>query len=719
MNQICQNPLERAQYNQVIDLLPYPIAIINSVGVIQLVNNSWKEFICFKRFNINDWVGINYLNLYRQDPNNSQASQTDITQNLEQILSQDIDYIKVEYHCEDKHCNHFFQLSANKIRINNTDYLMVSHEEVLAKEELIESQQRLSIAADAAQIGIWDYDLNSQSLHWDSWMYKIYGICPNETQAAYSIWANSVHPEDLAQAVNDFNKAVSTGENFDSEFRIIRGDGEIRNIQASAKVITDNQNIAIRLIGANIDITQSKKSETKIYELAYFDQLTKLPNRRLLKDRVSQSLVLNRKLKSYGSLLFIDIDQFKAVNDLHHHDTGDKALKALADRISNSIEPEATACRLDGDKFMVFLPHVANEKLEAMKHVKSIARKLMQKIQQPLTLNDTAYKLTASIGMTLFNGEAVCIENLIKQAELAMYKVKESGRNNISFYDPQMQIEILQRKQMENDLERAVVNDEFILFYQPQVSYNNGVVGAEALLRWFPLEQGIIYPNEFIPQLEETGLIILVGEKVLYDGCKKLQQWANTPEFSQLTLSVNVSSAQLLHEGFSSYVTQLINQFKIKPGKLKLEITESTFIENIDATVAVMNELANVGVQFSLDDFGTGFSSLSYLKSLPLTELKIDKSFIKDLLEDKSDMAISKTIVSLANSLGLDVIAEGVECIEQLQLLHQLGCNNYQGYYYNRASDADEFETFTRNYNKQFLCQVSEDDGGDLSIIHG
>ncbi|WP_051435492.1 putative bifunctional diguanylate cyclase/phosphodiesterase [Shewanella fidelis] len=695
MNQICHNPLENSQYIEVIDLLSYPIAIIDSAGVIRLVNSSWKEFACFKHFNISNWIGIDYLQLC------SQGSQTCIPQSLKKILNQDIDYIKIEYHCEDKDCNHFFQLSANKIRINDTDYLMVSHEEVLAKEELIKSQQRLSIAVNAAQIGIWDYDLKTQSLHWDSWMYKIYGICPNQTQAAYNVWENSVHPEDLAQAVDDFNKAVRTGENFESEFRIIRGDGEIRHIQASAKVITDSQRIAIRLVGTNIDITQTKKSETKIYELAYFDQLTKLPNRRLLEDRVCQSLVLNRKLKSYASLLFVDIDNFKSVNALNNHNVGDQVLRALADRISSNIELEATACRLSGDKFMVFLPHISNDKLEAMKHVKSIARKLIQKIQMPLTLNSTAFKLTASIGMTLFNGEAVYIEDLIKQAELAMYKVKESGRNNISFYDPQMQIEILQRKQMENDLERAVLNDEFNLFYQAQVSNHSGVVGAEALLRWFHPEQGIISPDKFIPQLEETGLIVLVGEKVLHDGCKKLQQWASIPEFSQLTLSVNVSSAQLLHEGFSSYVIQLVSQFKIKSGKLKLEITESTFIENIDATIAVMNELASVGVQFSLDDFGTGFSSLSYLKSLPLTELKIDKSFIKDIIKDGSDMAISQTIVNLANSLKFDVIAEGVECAEQQYLLHQIGCNNYQGYHFNRPAEADEFEAFAKNYNKQ------------------
>nr|WP_276521498.1 GGDEF domain-containing phosphodiesterase [Shewanella sairae] len=593
---------------------------------------------------------------------------------------------------------------------------MLSHEEVLAKEELIKSQQRLSIAADAAQIGIWDYDLKTQSLHWDNWMYKIYGICPNETQAAYKIWEKSVHPEDLAQAVNDFNKAVSTGENFDSEFRIIRGDGEIRNIQASAKVITDNQNIAIRLVGSNIDITQSKMSENKIYELAYFDHLTKLPNRRLLKDRLSQSLVLNRKLKSFACLLFVDIDYFKAVNDLNDHNVGDHVLIALANRISLSLDPEATACRLGGDKFMVFLPHISNDKIQAMQQGKSIARKLMQKIQQPLAVNEVTFKLTASIGMTLFNEQAVCIEDLIKQAELAMYKVKESGRNNISFYDPQMQIEILQRKQMESDLEHAIINDEFSLFYQAQVSNNNGVIGAEALLRWFHPKQGIIYPDNFIPQLEETGLIIPVGEKILHDGCQKLQLWANIPEFSQLTLSINVSAVQLLHEGFSDYIKQLVARFEIKPGRLKLEITESIFIENIDATIAVMNELANYGVLFSLDDFGTGFSSLCYLKSLPLAQLKIDKSFVKDLLEDESDIAISKTIVNLANSLKFNVIAEGVESAEQQALLQQIGCNNYQGYYFHRPAEAHEFEAFTLDYNSHKVSDQSQEDG--LGLAH-
>ncbi|MEZ9594795.1 putative bifunctional diguanylate cyclase/phosphodiesterase [Shewanella sp. 10N.261.52.F9] len=713
MNQICLKALQASQYTEVIDLLSNPIAIVDYNGVIQLVNNSWKNFACFKRYNVNNWVGLDYLKFHQQNEQTA-SSQTSITQTLGKILSKDVDYVQVEYKCEEKGCSHFFQLSANKVRINHTDYLMVSHEQVLAKEELIKSQQRLKIAANAAQIGIWDYDLKQQALHWDNWMFKLYGLSPDKTQATYQIWKNSVHPEDLAHAVRDFNKAVSTGENFDSEFRIIRGDGEIRHIQASAKVITDKQKLAIRLIGSNIDITQSKKSENKIYELANFDHLTKLPNTRLLKDRLSQSLVLNRKLRSFSSLLFVDCDHFKTVNDLYDHNIGDHVLVKLADRIKDSLNAEATICRQAGDKFIVFLPHVSNEKVDAMGLVKSIGRKLLHKIQQPLKVKGINFKLTASIGITLFNGANPSTEELLKQAELAMYKVKESGRNNMSFYDPQMQTEIIQRKQMETDLEQAIINDEFNVFYQAQVSAEYGVTGAEALLRWFHPKKGLIYPDSFIPLLEETGLIITVGEKVLHDGCKKLQQWSRTPEFKALTLSINVSAVQLRHEGFSDYIKQLVTQFQVQPGKLKLEITESIFIENINATCAIMNDLASYGVLFSLDDFGTGFSSLCYLKSLPLAQLKIDKSFIKDLSINNSDIAISQTIVNLANSLQFDVIAEGVEFAEQKELLQQIGCNNYQGYYFHRPAEEDKFEAFTLAYNSNSIANKSAQ--GNLEI---
>ncbi|MCL1138762.1 putative bifunctional diguanylate cyclase/phosphodiesterase [Shewanella pneumatophori] len=714
MNSVCLQTEAAEQYANAFSLLPSPIAIIDDSGVIQLVNSSWEQFACFDQFNIDNWIGENYLALHfktsqAQDSMHTTAAPNisshdvvapdHVIQSLQQALKQQLNDIQIEYSYDNHGSRHYFQLSANKIQINNRNYFLVRHDELEAKQELLNSQQRLAIAADAAKIGIWDFDLKTQSLVWDSWMYRIYGICPKETQAAYTIWEKAVHPEDIQQALSDFHRSINTGKNFDSEFRIVRGDGEIRSIQASAKVITDSNNVPIRMVGSNIDITQKKLSESKIYELAHFDQLTKLPNRQLLKDRISQSLVLNRRLKSYSALLFIDLDHFKEVNDINNHSVGDQVLISFANRITQSLDAEFTICRLGGDKFIVFIPHASAQKFQAITQTKSVARKLLHNIQKPLNIDSKSFKLSASIGITLFGESATNIEDLIKQAELAMYKVKASGRNNISFYDPEMQAKIVQRKQTEKDLEQAILNEEFQIFFQAQVSSEQGVIGAETLLRWFHPKRGLVYPNDFIPQLEETGLLIPVGNKVLLDGCKKLQQWSKQQEFKQLTLSINVSAMQLLHEDFTDYVKQLLSTYQISAGKLKLEITESILIENIDATIAIMNDLANCGVLFSLDDFGTGFSSLCYLKSLPLTQLKIDKSFIKDLLNDDNDIAISKTIVNLATCLDLDVIAEGVEQKAQQEVLNQIGCYHYQGYYFHRPAEEYEFEKFTLAYN--------------------
>ncbi|WP_394199835.1 putative bifunctional diguanylate cyclase/phosphodiesterase [Shewanella waksmanii] len=693
MNTASSNAFTINHFRELIEQFPLPIAIINTKGIIHVVNQRWRNFSCFKHLNIAIWTGINYLNIYQ---NEQDRQSQNLQLEIDRLINQEVDFIRLEYLSFQKHRERCFQLSATRLVIGDETYLFAIHEEVLNRSELLDSQERLAIAAEAAEIGIWDYQIDSQSLIWDDWMYKLYDVNPQQTSATFDTWADAIHPDDAAKALHSFQDAIANAKNFNGEFRIVRGDGEVRTIQASAKVITDQHNKAIRFIGSNIDITDVETSKNKIHELAYFDQLTNLPNRRLLKDRLMRSLAVSRRLHFYGAVLFIDLDNFKEINDIHGHDLGDEVLTEIAARLSNAIGIEDTLSRWSGDEFTILLPHISLNERIAVDFARTTAESIQNSLSQVIVSNGCMFKLTACIGITLFNHVGTTCDEALKQADLALYRSKDSGKNHISFFDPAMQTDILNRKQMEIDLENACLNGEFTLYYQAQFSDDNGIIGAETLIRWQHPQKGLVRPDEFIPVLEETGLIIEVGKWVLSEACAKLGAWAKQPLFSHMTLSVNVSSVQLLDRNFTLYVKQLIDIHQVPKGKLKIEITEGIFIDNIDTTVAIMDELSDSGIIFSLDDFGTGFSSLSYLKSLPLSQLKIDKSFVRDLQHDENDVAISKTIVNLAQSLDLNVIAEGVEQNEQRQILRNLGCYNYQGYLYHKPESCQQFEQFVR-----------------------
>jgi diguanylate cyclase (GGDEF)-like protein len=449
-----------------------------------------------------------------------------------------------------------------------------------------------------------------------------------------------------------------------------------------------------RVASLNTDITNRRAAEARIEHLAFFDVLTELPNRLLLRERLERTLATAIQRGNTGALLFIDLDDFKTINDTLGHRTGDVVLQQVALRLTACVRQSDTVARLGGDEFAMMLEGLSADAEVAIAEAKAIGDKVLRAFLQPYNLGNYEYAAKASIGITLFPMWSGSVDELLKRAELAVYQAKARGRNMLCFFEPAMQQLVDSRAELQSDLRRALHNGEFQLHYQPQVDNGGHVTGAEGLLRWKHPRRGMVPPGAFIPLVEEAGLIIELGRWVLQSACSQLAQWAIRPECERLILAVNVSIRQFLDANFVGLVREVIRSSGANPHRLKLEITESAMLENAEDTIAKMTALKESGVGFSLDDFGTGYSSLSRLRRLPLDQLKIDASFIKDALTDHRGAAIVRTVIMLGKSLNLSVIAEGVETEGQRQFLEEEGCYTYQGYLFAAALTAARFEIF-------------------------
>ena len=439
------------------------------------------------------------------------------------------------------------------------------------------------------------------------------------------------------------------------------------------------------------DISERKKAESKIYTLAFYDSLTQLPNRQLLNDRITQALAKSQRYGKYGAILFIDLDNFKALNDTKGHHIGDLLLVEVSKRVESVLRDGDTLGRLGGDEFIVLVEGISDEVEAAALEAEKLALRIKYVINQPYTLLEYEYTCSPSIGVTLFLGNEQDKDSLLKYADIAMYQAKQAGRNAICFYDPLMQEAIQTKITLENELRTAIRHNQLTLFYQPQVDLSGTLVGLEALVRWNHPIKGLVAPNDFIPIAEETGLIIPLGQWVFTQACKQIKLWER--KFSSLIkVSVNVSVKQFQEEGFSTMIADTLYDVGVSGNLLKLELTESIIVENVHASIAKIEAIRSLGIGFSLDDFGTGYSSLSYLKRLPLDELKIDQSFVRDIISDPNDAMLVRTIIDVAHNFDLHVIAEGVENEAQLNFLKECGCGMFQGYLFGKPMPYEEIE---------------------------
>jgi len=445
-------------------------------------------------------------------------------------------------------------------------------------------------------------------------------------------------------------------------------------------------------VGTLTDITVSSKAAAEIQNLAFYDPLTQLPNRRLLQDRVNQALASCDRNGQTGALLFIDLDNFKSINDSLGHAVGDKLLKEVAERLKSCVRAGDTVARMGGDEFVVMLEDLSKLTFEAATQAEATGEKILTTLNQLYRIGRKELHNSASIGITLLNSNQREFGELYQQADIAMYQAKKAGRNTLRFFDPNMQQVVNARSALEGELHKAIEYHQFFLYYQIQVENTQRPTGAEALIRWVHPTRNLVSPTEFIPIAEETGLIIPIGTWVLETACAQLKTWEGNALTRDLILSVNVSAKQIHQTDFAAKVQAIVQHHGINPKRLKLELTESILLDNMESIIATMNEISALGVCFSLDDFGTGYSSLQYLKKLPLHQLKIDQSFVRDLVVDSNDRAIVHTIIAMAQSLNLDVIAEGVETEEQRQLLEIAGCVHYQGYLFGKPVPIEEFE---------------------------
>ena len=441
------------------------------------------------------------------------------------------------------------------------------------------------------------------------------------------------------------------------------------------------------------DITERKTAEEKIQYLAFYDPLTRLPNRQLLLERLHTALSDVDRPRE-GALMFIDLDNFKVLNDTLGHQKGDQLLQQVAERLRSCVARDDTVARLGGDEFVILLENSGHKPLEPAEGARVVSERILAKLGEPYMLSGHLHHSTCSIGVTLFGRAPWSVSELLKQADLAMYQAKNSGRNTVRFFDPEMQAVVTANATLATDLREAWREGQFLIDYQPQVGADGRMTGVEALLRWRHPNRELVPPAHFIPTAEETSLIVPIGRWVLEQACAQLVEWSKHPQRSHLSIAVNVSVRQFRDPEFVDEVMTAIANSGIAPHKLKLELTESLLADGIEVTVAKMGSLKAMGVTLSLDDFGMGYSSLSYLKRLPLDQLKIDREFVKDILTDANDAAIARTIIGLAQSLSLGVIAEGVETQAQRAFLAQQGCYEYQGYLFCKPLPIDELEVF-------------------------
>lgn len=565
-----------------------------------------------------------------------------------------------------------------------------------AESALRESELRFrSLLRNIPSISVQGYLQDGTTSYWNQASEQLYGYTAEE--AIGSNLLDLIIPPPMRNDVRTHMQHMfATGEVIPAgELQLQRKDGTLVHVFSSHAYIQVPGHPP-EMFCIDIDISGRKAAEDEARYLAFYDALTQLPNRRLLVDRLQQVLVNGARSGLTTAVLFVDLDNFKTLNDTRGHEVGDLLLKDVAQRLRSCVREQDTVARLGGDEFVVVLQNLSSDAPEAAAQARTLGELILAQLRQPYELAGHEHHFTASIGVTLLNHQRDSVDEVLKQADMAMYRAKDDGRNTLRFFDPDMQQAVNRRALLETELHNGLRRAQFLLLYQPQVDSQGRVTGAEALVRWQHPVQGMVPPSEFIPLAEESGLILPLGQWVMEAALRQQARWQQDPLFAHLSLAINVSARQFLQDDFVAQVLALVQQTGANPAQIKLELTESLLLDNVDSVIATMRALKAHGLGFSLDDFGTGYSSLSYLKRLPLDQIKIDQGFVRDVLLDASDAAIARSIIALAGSLGLSVIAEGVETTAHHQFLLAHGCQAFQGYLFGRPLTLEDFENRVR-----------------------
>ncbi|PQP01909.1 PAS domain S-box protein [Massilia phosphatilytica] len=562
-----------------------------------------------------------------------------------------------------------------------------------AEQSLHKSEERMRLALQGSTDAPWDWDLVTGEIYYSARYWDMLGFDPDTQAADPEAWVRLTHPEDRIRVLALLDELLpGPRQAYSMEFRLRHRDGHYVPVLSRGFILRDGAGKAVRLSGTNTDLTERKQVEHRIHELAYFDQLTGLPNRRFLIDELGQILARNGRAGRHGALLFLDLDNFKLLNDTMGHDVGDLLLREVARRLRRALREGDHLARLGGDEFVIVLENLGASPDEATVEVHAVGRKILDVLGEPFELAGRQCASSPSIGVTLFDGAPTSIDALLRQADLAMYRAKEEGRNTVRFFDPGMQAAVDRQAALSAALRTGLAHRQFVLYCQPQFGHDGSLVGAEALVRWQRGADELVSPGEFIGAAESGGLIAALGLDVLEQGCHALARWARAPGLAAIKLAVNVSVHQLRDPDFPHAVAALLAATGARADRLTLELTESVFARNPDDLVDRMQQLRRLGIHFALDDFGTGYSSLAYLARFPLAALKIDRSFVREVDHDPNASSIVEAIIALARKLHLATIAEGVELDAQHAFLAAHGCDVMQGYLLGRPVALDEFE---------------------------
>lgn len=579
--------------------------------------------------------------------------------------------------------------SANKELMVMEEELIHQYDELERhRNELIISNQRYELAVEGSNDGIWDWDLQTGVYFFSIKWKKDLGYDKDELEDTLETWKTLLHREDLQRTLDKIEAYLTSKEAiYEDTYRIRCKDGQYRWILSRGKGVCDSHGNPIRVAGSHTDITEQINLQDRLHSLAYYDSLTQLPNRTMLQEEVNKQIKQAEERKIKLAFIYLDIDNFKHINDTMGHAVGDKLILHIADMLSYQIKSPNLVARLSGDEFAVVLVNVENIN-DVILEINGIFKCL----RRPWILEKQEFYISASMGVAVYPEHGTDLATLMQNADTAMFHMKENGKDGFSIFTSDMREKTWQYIQMTNQLRVAIQNEEFLLYYQPQIDLESGkIIGVEALIRWIHPEKGFISPMEFIPFAEETGYISEIGKWVLKTACKQKKKWEEEG-YSHIKMSVNLSSKRLTQEGLVSNIKHILDEYNMKCCNIELEITETAVMDDLEKAIEVLQQLKQLGITIALDDFGTGYSSLTYVQKLPIDILKVDREFIKNIINEDEESYIFKLIVELAHSLDLKVIAEGVETKEQLSFLKKNGCDVGQGYYFSRPIPASEIE---------------------------